>query len=583
MPWWNLGGGRRRRGGGENDPINFLSLEDLREALRRCIKKRQELQQKYEGELQKILEKSAFYKKEAARLLTEKDNLRRLLKEGSGSYAMFWRCPPGVQSQMADVISPGGSIMRLTFLVSNRDVKDVKAGSLVLVGEGVIIGVLDEFWPQGEVVFFESRLDEDTVLVKPAERDGAMKMYLAPEFRKTKFKEGDPLLSSWGLVLQALPRKESKEHVLDIQEVNVDWSEIGGLSRTVRKIQRVLLPFQEREAYAKLFKGSLPRGMILHGPEGCGKTKCAKAVATYLAKAKGLKCYFISLAGAQLVSKWVGETARHIRKVFSSAKEKAKDGSLVLIFIDEVDSLFRSRDTAEHEPWMATDIGQFNALLDGMDSLGNILVIGATNRKDLVDKAILRPGRLGIDVYIPRPQSEKDIREILSIYLTADLPFAAKYFESDVYVFKDYFDSGREKQVSLDMDPEKVRQHFIDVIVKRLIYDGPPLTVTFEDDGQETATINNRFRASTPIGDREILLRKELSGAVLENIVTNAKLLAFERYTRRKNQDPNVNLEITKKDFFRAIDEEMERLKNNFRVSSQKPIAGFQQEINPDS
>ena len=356
----------------------------------------------------------------------------------------------------------------------------------------------------------------------------------------------------------------------------MDWSQVGGLSKVVQKIQRAILPFKERETYMKLFKGKkLPRGMILHGPPGCGKTKCAKAIANDLASARGLKPYFMEFVGAELTDKYVGETSRKIREVFARAQEKAREGGLVLIFIDEIDSLFRSREGSEQEPWMATDVGQFNKILDGMDPLGDVLVIAATNQKHLVDKAILRPGRLGIDIYVPRPKTEADVREILRIYLTPDLPFARKYMDAKTYRYTDHFGTGKEETVEFNGNREKIGEHFIDVIIKRIFYDGSPKTMVFDDDGKESFVVNNRFKASTPEGDKEILLKESLSGAVLENIVESAKALALERYNRRKGKGVKAEVEITKKDFFRAVDEEMQRLKNSFRDSSQKSISGF--------
>ncbi len=356
---------------------------------------------------------------------------------------------------------------------------------------------------------------------------------------------------------------------------SVTWEQVGGISKAVKKIQRTLLPFKEREAYLNILKGKdMPKGIILHGPEGCGKTLSAKAIGADLGRSLKLPCFFMNIGGAELVNKYVGETARKIREAFARAKEKAEQGALVVLFIDEIDGLFRSRDTSEHEPWMATDISQFNQIMDGIDPLGNVLVIGATNRKDLIDKAILRPGRLGVDIEVPRPKTKKDVTEILRIYLTADMPFSSKYFESNMYEYTDHFGSGEKVQVQLDKDREKIREHFIEVIMKRLLYTGKKIQVRL-NDGSEFE-IDNNFRVETARGDEDVALRKYLSGAIIKSIVDAAKMIALERYHDAKELgEKNVALDIKKKDFFMAIDEEVKRMKNNFKESKNKAIPGF--------
>ena len=556
-------------------------LDRLREELKRL-----------KEEIKKIETSNELYKysigslrKEKARLEATIRKLEKLatyykgqserLARSASDYAVFVRPHPGGQPDEIDILV-GSELKKVALAVSGLTAKDLKCGWEVLINEkGNVAEVTKNYWTWGTTVSFKERLSEDTALVDGGMGE-ALQCFLSPELKGVPLKSGDSLLNCRGLLVKLFPKTEEADHLLDIEEINVGWSQIGGLSKAIKKIRRKILPFKDKEGYMKLFGGkSLPKGILLHGPEGCGKTQCAKAIATDLGKARGLKCYFMGVVGAELTNKYVGETARKLRELFARAEELAAQGALTLIFIDEFDSLFRSRDTAEQEPWMGTDIGQFNALLNGLQPLGNILVIGATNRKDLVDKAILRPGRMGIDIFIPRPRNEQDVKEILRIYLTANLPFAQKYYENDEYHYVDWFGSGQEARAALNKDPEKIREHFIEVITKRLLYDGPPIEITFEDDGLETVLVTNSFRAETREGEKEIILKNWLSGAILESIAENAKTIAFERYSNGKEAGLETKVEIKKKDFFLAIDEEVQRLKNNFRKANSKSIVGF--------
>ena len=542
-------------------------IDGLRKHLSDCGERSRKL---YKA-LNKALADNEYFRK-IAKTLMEK------FKNPPANHAIFWRIHPGGKPDEVDILSLGcKEVKKVIFLVSGKDPKTVKSGSLVELGgqyDGALVEVLDLF-PWGEEVKFREKLSEEIILV--AVNDNQLEQcYLSPELKAISFKEGDGLLNCKGIITKVLPKTEEKEHLRNLEEVElVEWSQVGGLSNKIKQIKRTLLPFKLKDEYENKLKGKRPsRGIILHGPEGCGKTLCAKAIATDLARYRGTKFHFIEITGARLTDKYVGKTAGKLRELFARAKEKADDQNLVVVFIDEIDSLFRNRDTAEHEPWMATDIGQFNGILDGIEPLGNVIVIGATNHKDLVDKAILRPGRLGIDIYISRPKTRKDIKEILRIHLTKDLPFAKKYFEKDAYEYINHFKGGKVELAELNKEPEKIKEHFIDMIVSRLFYMGPPLEVTFNDNGEETVLVNNRFKAITEDGENYVWLKDRLSGAVLEGIVEKARMLVLERYGRLKEENKVAELEFTKKDFFLAIDEELDRLKNSFKGVKEKDI-GF--------
>jgi proteasome-associated ATPase len=553
-------------------------LEEEIRRLKNQIKELEEWNEAHELIISELERKIAQYEKaveELKKLAEFYKSYVEKLKRSVSQYAIFVRPHPGGKPDEIDILIDN-HLMKAALAIPKLTAKDLKCGWEVLVNkEGNVAEITKNYWSWGSKVDFEELLSEDIVLV--SEHNELLQCFLSPELKNIKLKKGDYLLNCNGLIVKLLPKTECKDKFVDMEELqHLDWSQIGGLSKAIKKIKRKLLPFKEREAYINLFKGQdLPKGMILHGFEGCGKTLCAKAIASDLGRARGLKCYFMHIGGADLTDKYVGETARKLREMFARAKEKSDEGALVIIFIDEMDSLFRNRDMSDKEPWMATDIGQFNKILEGIEPLGNILVIGATNRKDLVDRAILRPGRLGIDIFIPRPRSEKDIKEILRIYLTADLPFAKKYFENDEYVYLDYFGNRKEERITLNKDRERIREHFIDVITKRLIYAGPPIKIPFD---KENITVNNRFRALTPSGEKDVLMREWLSGAVLKSIVDNAKTLALERYVALKEAGKEKTaVEIMKRDFFVAIDEEFQRLKSNFRKVDTKTITGFKE------
>ena len=233
-----------------------------------------------------------------------------------------------------------------------------------------------------------------------------------------------------GLLLEKLPRPEVEELVLE-EVPDISYDDVGGLDDQIEQItDAVELPFLHQELFAE-HKLPAPKGILLYGPPGCGKTLIAKAVANSLAKKVAevtgddeARSYFLNIKGPELLNKYVGETERQIRLVFQRAREKSEEGWPVIVFFDEMDSLFRTRGTGISSDMESTIVPQLLAEIDGVETLKNVIVIGASNREDLIDPAILRPGRLDVKIKIERPNEEAAAPD-LRRYLTADLPLDA--------------------------------------------------------------------------------------------------------------------------------------------------------------
>ncbi|MHB1973973.1 MAG: proteasome ATPase, partial [Acidimicrobiales bacterium] len=321
----------------------------------------------------------------------------------------------------------------------------------------------------------------------------------------TRLRAGDSVLmdARTQLLLEKLPRPEMEEVVLE-EVPDITYADIGGLDSQIEAItDAVELPYMHRELFAE-HELPAPKGILLYGPPGCGKTLIAKAVANSLAKKvaeltgnEGVRSYFLNIKGPELLNKYVGETERQIRLVFQRAREKAEEGVPVIVFFDEMDSLFRTRGTGISSDMESTIVPQLLAEIDGVEALRDVIVIGASNREDLIDPAILRPGRLDVKIKIERPD-EVAAQQIFARYLTARLPLDAGDVAS--------FGGG---------DPEKAVQAIIERTVAEMY--------RVDDD--------NRFLEVTyQNGDKEILYFKDFSsGAMIENIVRRAKKLAIKR------------------------------------------------------
>jgi len=305
-----------------------------------------------------------------------------------------------------------------------------------------------------------------------------------------------------GLILEKMERPEIEELVLE-EVPDVTYAEVGGLAEQIEQIRdTVELPYMHKDLF-KEYELVPPKGILLYGPPGCGKTLIAKAVANSLAKKVSersgradVRSYFLNIKGPELLNKWVGETERQIRLIFQRAKEKSDEGVPIIIFFDEMDSLFRTRGSGISSDVESTIVPQLLSELDGVESLKNVVVIGASNREDLIDPAILRPGRLDVKIKINRPDPVA-AREIFRIYITDQTPIDSEELSSFGGPVGDFIVSMIDTTVTDMYATDKEREF---------------LEVTYAN------------------GDRETLYFKDFaSGAMIENIVRRAKKDAIKR------------------------------------------------------
>ncbi len=383
-------------------------------------------------------------------------------------------------------------------------VESLRRGQEVMLNEAMNVVAALEFERLGEVVQIKEILAGADRALVTAHADEERVVMLAQPLLDQPLKAGDSLLveqrSGWAF--ERIPKSEVEELVLE-EVPDISYADIGGLTGQIESIQdAVELPFLHKGLFAE-HKLKPPKGVLLYGPPGCGKTLIAKAVANSLAKKVAAstgrgdgRAYFLNIKGPELLNKYVGETERQIRLVFQRAREKASEGMPVIVFFDEMDSIFRTRGSGVSSDVENTIVPQLLAEIDGVELLENVVVIGASNREDMIDPAILRPGRLDVKIKVERPDAES-ARDIFAKYVTPDLPLHAE----------DLAEHGG--------NPEATCQGMILRVVERMY-----------------AEIDeNRFLEVTYAnGDKEVLYFKDFnSGAMIENIVARAKKMAVKQ------------------------------------------------------
>ena len=436
-----------------------------------------------------------------------KEEVDRLAQPPSG-FGIFLSAQ---DDNTADVFT-GGRKMRVN-VSPNVDLEELRPGQEVVLNEALNIVIAQGYETVGEVVMLKELLaDGDRALVI-SHADEERIVRLASPLLDQVLRGGDSLMLEprSGYVYERIPKAEVEELILE-EVPDIAYTDIGGLTGQIEQIRDAIeLPYLHADLY-KEHQLRPPKGVLLYGPPGCGKTLIAKAVANSLAKQVRAKAeadsdgskkpeegksFFLNIKGPELLNKYVGETERHIRLVFQRAREKASEGMPVIVFFDEMDSIFRTRGSGVSSDVENTIVPQLLSEIDGVEGLENVIVIGASNREDMIDPAILRPGRLDVKIKIERPDAEA-AKDIFSKYVLAGLP----------------------------LHPDDLAEHSgsvtatVDAMIQRTV------------ERMYSESEENRFLEVTYAnGDKEVLYFKDFnSGAMIENIVARAKQMAIKQF-----------------------------------------------------
>jgi proteasome-associated ATPase len=432
-----------------------------------------------------------------------KEEVDRLAQPPSGFGVFLNPC----DDDTADVFT-GGRKMRVN-VSPNVELSELRPGQEVVLNEALNVVIAQGYEKVGEVVMLKELLADGERALVISQADEERVVRLAEPLLRQPLRAGDSLLleSRSGYVYERIPKAEVEELILE-EVPDISYNDIGGLSGQIEQIRDAIeLPY----LHADLFKEHQlkpPKGVLLYGPPGCGKTLIAKAVANSLAKQVAAKTaadegspegksFFLNIKGPELLNKYVGETERHIRLVFQRAREKASEGMPVIVFFDEMDSIFRTRGSGVSSDVENTIVPQLLSEIDGVEGLENVIVIGASNREDMIDPAILRPGRLDVKIKIERPDAEA-AKDIFSKYVLKELP----------------------------LHPDDLAEHqnsahaTVEAMILRTV------------ERMYTESEENRFLEVTYAnGDKEVLYFKDFnSGAMIENIVARAKKMAIKEF-----------------------------------------------------